>query len=598
MRNAVRVGKHRRTPGPGEESRDGTIWQGFLGRHADVAPRIVTTLGVLIVVAGRLAFSITREMFSLGADEMATAGMSRFLAGDRWTMLSSNVYRPGLSVLLLPLTLWVPDPEQWFRLALVVSAVIGGASVCWLHPILQRLTGIEHARAVALASALLLTPPALVSSAHLWAEPLVTLCFLGTVLAVMRLVERGQVRYAISAAGWSLAGVTSHGRLLPLAVLVVIAVLAASVLHRRLLSGGVIACAACVAAATSVMFHSWLVRHLWDTPLDTNTVSGTLGRADSVFSVLDAAVGQLWYQMVAYGLLGVFGAIVLARVVAGRAGGGATVRGDAMVILGLTGPLLLVSVVFMSGRLRGDHIIYGRYNDAIVLPLVGVGWVWLSRFVVRAKPLVVARVVTVAACGLVAIAALVLQLHHTQFELGEPRPMIAGIAYVFGAGGVISVPRATILGLVLFACLIGVAAVRIRPIAIAGVTLGLLTVGMLTRLTLQPEADRWADVGSVPPFPALNVAAEETVWVREGYPEVIVALVSQFRYPALRVAPFADLPADPGPGAVLVLSALDDPSLRHLGGDLIWVSMRESVALWSIADGRATAAFADAVSGL
>ena len=99
-------------------------------------------------------------------------------------------------------------------------------------------------------------------------------------------------------------------------------------------------------------------------------------------------------------------------------------------------PLLATSVVFMSGSTRPDMFVYGRYNDAVVWPvlLVGVGWVVDARNHRRRSLVQALAGVSLAAMlsGLYVAVA-----HNDEFRGVVPpqRAMIPGILFGDELGG-------------------------------------------------------------------------------------------------------------------------------------------------------------------
>jgi hypothetical protein len=184
-------------------------------------------VAALVVSVARFAFAADRRVFSLGPDEMATVGMARFIAGGHWSMLAANTYRPALSSLLAPIFVFVDDQDTLVRMGLTINALVAGISVLWFVRLIRRLTPLSSRAAAFTAAAIALTPSSLVASAHLWAEPLVSLSFMAALLAVLEFYDRPTLRGGIRAVSWSVLGYTAHGRLLPL-----IAIVAAALLWR------------------------------------------------------------------------------------------------------------------------------------------------------------------------------------------------------------------------------------------------------------------------------------------------------------------------------------------------------------------------------
>ena len=176
-------------------------------------------------------------------------------------------------------------------------------------------------------------------------------------------------------------------------------------------------------------------------------------------------VGQVWYQLVT--TAGLFGIGTVAAVEPPGRGtrkghrGCGSVRApsvvDARLVLLVVGALAALSVVFMTDRWRPDQVVYGRYNDAVVGPvlIIALGWLVTPRRLAT----------TVATYGGVVLAMVgsgILLDHLRADELGK------------GVG-----VRVMILGLQAF---IGTAtAIHVMPITLAGVIVT-ITVGLVVVL--------------------------------------------------------------------------------------------------------------------
>ena len=133
-------------------------------------------------------------------------------------------------------------------------------------------------------------------------------------------------------------------------------------------------------------YSAWLVERIWESPRDTNTFGGLLERLTAPGGVVISAVGQAWYLLVATAGLAGVGVVALVRTARQRAEADHADPADpadpaeqarqarpARLTLATTAALVGVSMVFMADRFRPDQIVYGRYNDAIVGPLLVAG---------------------------------------------------------------------------------------------------------------------------------------------------------------------------------------------------------------------------------
>ncbi|TDT18506.1 hypothetical protein BDK89_4127 [Ilumatobacter fluminis] len=374
-------------------------------------------------------------------------GMARWLSGTgSWDMLGTSEWRPGFPTLIAPVFWFTDDSQAVIRSVLVINAALGGTAAVVLALLARRLTDLSAAACLAAAGAVSLLPPALTASAHLWSEPLVTLCFLVTMHLTLRFSDRPSPWLGTACIGFAVLGSTVHGRLLPLIVvtgaITIWGVYRASGIRPALSLVGISA----TLTLLSELYTQWVSSHLWVTSSDTNSVGEVVRRLADPAAVMRAIAGQTWYLFASTALLFGFGLLeLLSR--AAQPGGGASKR-DSRVVLSLTVPLMALSFVFVSDRARPDQLIYGRYNDAVVWPVlvVGIGWlVTSSALPARAKA--VRTGVVVALFGIVSIASA--YWHGDALSSGWGlRAMVAGVLPLSPSGGV-DVLQASLLCLLL-----------------------------------------------------------------------------------------------------------------------------------------------------
>jgi hypothetical protein len=386
--------------------------------------RSLITLGT-VVTSGRFLMSADREIPGLSPDEFATFGMARFLSGGHWNMYYAPTWRPGLSTIIAPLFWLFDDPVWVLRGGLLVNALLGGVAAIWLALILMRLVDVSTTRCGVICGVVALAPASINASSYLWAEPLVTVCSLAVVWYLLRYFDEPRTRTALAAIVWAVIGFTSHSRLLPLVVLATAIVASHAWVARARARTATFVAVAIILSALSVWFARWIIGAVWQVPSPENTTNSVFRRLLHPADVLDAAVGQVWYQLAATALLFGFGMVWLVRQALGSAGSAA--RRDARIVVLITTVLMSVSIVFMSGRTRADHLVYGRYNDAILWPVVAVGLAWVTSAGWGATTRARTWTVTAVAVVSVELAVVVNQLHHPQLDQRPIGAMIPGI---------------------------------------------------------------------------------------------------------------------------------------------------------------------------
>lgn len=382
----------------------------------------------------RWSFAAQRRVFHIFPDEAGQLAIARWIGGGTpWKLFDHSTWQPGFALLLAPVYLVTDDPVTVFRMAIGLNAVLGGISAVLLAFVARRLTVLTALGCVGVAAIVSVLPASLSGSAHAWAEPLVSLSFLGAFLAVARFVENERFADGVAALLAGVVGFLAHGRLLLMVVTVVLIVTGIECRRRRWLRA-VLGVAVFVASLAAVYaLTSAAQEALWENPDRTNTVSATLRRlATDQLTMFDTMIGQLWYLLVSTAGVSFLGAFVLVKGAlrgAQHSGDGTVsnrlVASDARALLALLLPQLALSVLFMAGRWRIDQVVYGRYNDAVVLPVLVLGIAWLVSAVDarrRALTLVVAGSSMLATTGY-----LVLRFGTTIDGERAVREMVAGL---------------------------------------------------------------------------------------------------------------------------------------------------------------------------
>lgn len=436
-----------------------------------------------LVVLARLAFSFNRTFFNLSPDEPAMMGIARWISGSgHWNMFNMSTWRPGFPTLIAPLFLLSDDQDAIFQGALTVNAVLGGVGACLLALIVVRMTSLTPTLAAIVAVMVSVMPASLSASAHAWAEPSVTVCFLAAVWYTLRYMDEPGPRFGMYALLWALIGFTIHTRLLMLLLTVFGLVVGRALALRRWKMAALFSGTAAILAAASEWYSRMVVNELWETPTPTNTVGSVLDQLASPIDVLDAVAGQAWYLLASSLLFVGVGAIEVLRA-AGRRAKGPLSRVDALVLVALTLPLLALSATFVSGRDRSDQLVYGRYNDGVVWPLIAIGVAWLIT-TARSEP----RRTQVWIVGGLSVLTLELgfllqQFHGPSFDrtwgLGA---MIPGVSPLAPSRTELSVAA---IGVISVAIFLGLVVVALRPpaktaavVLVAGLVV-LLSVGAL-----------------------------------------------------------------------------------------------------------------------
>lgn len=542
--------------------------------------------GALVVAVVRWWVSHARRVVHMTPDEPGQLAIARFIGrGLRWNMFDHSTWRPLYGTLLAPVTRLTDDPTTWYRGGLVLNAVLGGVSCALLAVIGRRLTHRPWPVCAALATAVALSPALLLTTNWVWSESLVQATFLGFLLAALRVAERpsgwaGPAMVVLAAAGFA-----THSRLLVLSITaaLLLAFLAwqrhLAVWRAVVLLGGLV-----VLLAVVSRWSQFVVDRVWDAPAPTNTAGGVLSRIGRVGELARTGVGQVWYQLVTTVGFAGLGAIALGRAVLRR--GRPPAPRQACIVLAAVLPVVALSIVFTTDRWRPDHLVYGRYNDVAMAPVVLVGLAAALR-TPRRRLLVDAAAVAVVAAG----SAVVLWVTSDD-ALGAPgllRMMVLGLL-PFVESRPLDVAAVGVAAVVLIAVVAGLLALtrpgRMRTAAAAVVVAALLVVGdRRARPVTERALNTWASAavvqevsGDVLPrgVPVRNrLVADSAVSVNAQRQR---AMLYEFYLPfnTMYREGLSELD-EPTP---FVFAPVDDRELARRGAELRWRDPHVGVGLW------------------
>lgn len=384
---------------------------------------LAAVLAGLAVTAARWWTSRGRDEYAIWPDEPAQLAIARFVGGGtRWNMDDHSVWRPLFGTLLAPAHWFTDDPVTVLHAALGLNALFGGVAAVLLVVLAHRLTRLDPWWAAVAAIVVSLTPSVIFTTEFVFAESLVAPLFLATLLALLCFRDAPGVGRGVLAAGLAAAAFAAHSRMLPLTVIVVAVVVVEAIRRRAAVRDAVVVVVAAAGGVLAVeLYTRWIIGRLWDEPSTRNSPSAVLEQLRSGPPVLVSLLGQSWYLLVASVGVVVYGAVVLI----GRSREGGRRGADATIVLAAVGACVALSVVFMSDRWRSDQLVYGRYNDAVVAPIVLLGVAAL----LGAPPVRRLLAIAVASAGATVTGGLVLWSlrRDTLTDSNGLEPMILGL---------------------------------------------------------------------------------------------------------------------------------------------------------------------------
>ncbi len=326
----------------------------------------------LLLIALRIPLALSQES-PQELDELGYLGNARYLATGSGLVdpVARAAYKVGYSLLLIPAFLWTSDGALGYTLALLISA----AAIAIVHPLVFVLTGQLRPDLPPFDRMLIALVTSVYPAIVLYGTSAMSFnAFVPSYLLFLVLCHRVQLEprlwhtFALGAISAYLYWV--HERALGILVIALTLVPAYQMAKRRkfLATGSLYLGAALVLGASSLL-----------------TVPGTeyrtLDKGSSILQKIagldDIAleiVGQSWYAMVATAGLILLGALTALlnrplRELSFRHRGFFW-----LIVLGTGSSAIAMSVLFMSrwSSTRFTYLIYGRYNEAVLVPLLAL----------------------------------------------------------------------------------------------------------------------------------------------------------------------------------------------------------------------------------
>ena len=292
------------------------------------------------------------------------------------------------------------------------------------------------------------------ATAFVWAEGVVTVTFLASLTLLLKFYDRPSFWLGAATVAMAGLGFTGHST-------------AAAVARDRRGAGAVQmrdrrrwGLLAALTGATLAVTYAWFAfatmvfNAVWDDPASSNTVNTVVKRLPHIGANLRSALGETWYQLMAtFGLTAVGAGVLLVRSLRRRGTTPYSVIRDARLVVLVTAPLILVSIVFMSHRTHGPSDLRPLQRRRPVASA--------DRRHRLARPSSRTPYRRSAAAALIGIAvALVATSVGIHYVAGEAlassvgvRPMIAGLEPIVGSASSIDIKHVTIVSLVLMVIL-------------------------------------------------------------------------------------------------------------------------------------------------
>jgi hypothetical protein len=356
-----------------------------------LTPGRLVAAGTLILFVLRAALALPRTGPLIVADEVGYLENARVLAGGVPGQLSlAPLYHGGYSLLLAPLVAIGAGPTATYRLVLVLNAALAASVVPIVWALLVRVFAVPRRTATWCALAAGVYPSVTIASQVALSEnllvPLVAFWLLAAGALVQAETRSARLCWAFATAGAAVWLWAAHGRMIVVPALTAAGIVALAARRRSYLEPAAGALVMLAVGAVGV--------HLLDSTLiDRNYGGSTADEAARRLSNLQGVggvaafarnlAGQSWYLVVAtLGALVAAALTVDVRGVLRRLPAPDAAAAVAVVAALTTFGLLAESAVSFRDVERGDMLVYGRYTEVMIPPLVALA---LARLTTEAR---------------------------------------------------------------------------------------------------------------------------------------------------------------------------------------------------------------------
>jgi len=377
------VDLHRRL---GEASSNHLSNRPYVTRAArNAQPRRLLLAGTAAFFVFRASLSIPRTGPLVVADEIGYLTNARVLAGGVPGQLSTApFYHGGYSLLLAPVLRLGLAPETTYRMVLVLNALLAASLVPLLFLLLTRCFAVDPRAAVWPSLAAAAYPSVTILSQVALSESLLAPLIVAWLLCFGSLLKPGRESARIAwGAGVAISAVwlwATHGSMLVVVALTVLALLVVTLRHGSVTRPALVALAMVALGLVAVHFlsHFLVVRNYGGhTQSEIQHRLSTIDNPSGIAAFVRNLVGQAWYLAVAsLGVLVAAAASLPSRRLRQLPRSPAEVVVALAVLAGLG--LLVESALSFPSIDRPDMLIYGRYTEVLVPPLLAVALVRLG----------------------------------------------------------------------------------------------------------------------------------------------------------------------------------------------------------------------------
>jgi hypothetical protein len=358
---------------------------GLLARVAGMSARRQLAAGTAVLFVVRLALTLPRSGPVVVADEVGYLTNARVLAGGvAGQMSTAPFYHGGYSLLLAPLLALDGNPKTSYHLVLALNAILAASLVPLVYLLLTRCFDVPSRTAVWPSLAAAAYPSVTIYTQVAMSENLLLPLFTFWLLAVGCFLRASndarRFAWAAAAAASAVWLWAAHGRMLVVVALTVVVFVAVVAMRRSATGPALLGLAVVAAGLVAVhVLDDFLISRSYGGHA-ANEASQRLSNLESIGGVgalLRNTAGQSWYLLVAP--LGLLLAAVSTFVPPRLRRRHVSPAELVLALGGLAGLGLLVESALSFRTVdRPDMLVYGRYTDVVVPPLLALALVRLG----------------------------------------------------------------------------------------------------------------------------------------------------------------------------------------------------------------------------
>jgi hypothetical protein len=448
-------------------------------------------------------------------DESGYLVAARWLAGGPGADLSgSTLYQGGYPLLLTPAYLFGSEPETVYRVARIITALVGAGIFPLAYLMLLRC-GLRILHAYALAWAAALVPATTFFGVTALADGVLPVVVLGWLLAVDRFVRHETpIAGALAGllAGYALAVHMRGTVVVAVNGLVVLAYL----IRGRARRPAMLALAVTVgASAAALALNARLAAALYpDGPTDLGGIlRAHLTSLDGQMWAISGGAGQVWAMTAGTWGLGALGLVaVVTALLRGR-----TPRADRIMagtLLAATLGTAYASSAALPDEHRVGNFAYGRYLTGFALVYMLIGLAALGRNRVGARQIT-------AAAALICVSGLWVAVYAgDRLRTHQYIPWDFPEVGLLGGFGELRIPVTTASACTLLVMWWGLRRWGVQKLFTALLMVNLCALALMIAVLAAPRA---IPVPSVPGAPAGGVALDRRMLVEESVPSLVVS---------------------------------------------------------------------------